>query len=68
LDKPQLRIDAEIVNSSAVTTEPSGAVRSKVWVASNTTRTACPRSLPTRAVVSQQWLPVMPQIAMLSSF
>ena len=46
-----------------VITVPSGPARSNVCVASSTNSTSKPRLPPTRAVVSQQWLVVMPQIA-----
>ena len=51
----------------AGTTAPSGPSRSKVWVASSANSTRCPRLPPTRAVVSQQWLVVMPQTTKPSS-
>ena len=51
-------------SSSAVIGLPSGSSRSNVCVASIANRTSKPRLAPTRAVVSQQWLVVMPHTAM----
>ena len=53
-------------SSSAVIVVPSGPVRSNVCVASSTKRTSKPTFAPTRAVVSQQWFVVIPQIAIRS--
>src|SRR3954452_13805041 len=51
------------VSSSAVMTVPSGPSRSKVAHASSTNSTSYPRFPPIRAVVSTQWLVVMPHSA-----